>query len=465
MATIAAARSPASAVPATSSEQSTASPPLPKTRNLHRPTSYAHNRLSQMSTSSRRSKSGSRPTSQAIPAYQSSLDYTLVRDFAYPASHSLYCGPPLTASNRSSQVSSPTQESSSETLGDSIPWDQSRGGDKQREQFEGPWSEDEDLQSPVVIQTRHRRTRGNGARRRQEGSDRADRVIVRGYGPDVPSHLRSGVGEEADSIDTNLQTPNQVRRSRFDQGHFLARHPSDPDAEDDDEEYGSSDEKDENRYSRDYQFTIASPDEEMHGKAVALFNFQSENENELPLTEGQIVWVSYRHEQGWLVAEDPNTRESGLVPEEYVRLLRDIKGGLSGLHGEQNQDSGEEGDVTEEEEEQEDEDESQMANRDDVATPTQGDHGGNFAQLRGTQEGHASTTGDPPKSSGSGSGYQATLSTFSTSSKDLEGHQHLLGEKQGGQPPQRMQHRGNNQTLPPTAAESPSKSKSGRNDG
>ncbi|PWW79122.1 hypothetical protein C7212DRAFT_153733, partial [Tuber magnatum] len=60
----------------------------------------------------------------------------------------------------------------------------------------------------------------------------------------------------------------------------------------------------------------------MHGKAVALFDFIRENENELPLVEGQVVWVSYRIGVGWLVAEDPKTGESGLVPEEYVRLLR-----------------------------------------------------------------------------------------------------------------------------------------------
>src|SRR5437667_3973815 len=71
----------------------------------------------------------------------------------------------------------------------------------------------------------------------------------------------------------------------------------------------------------------------MHGKAVALFDFQRENENELPLVEGQIIWVSYRTGQGWLVAEDPKTQESGLVPEEYVRLLRDIRGGMTSLTG------------------------------------------------------------------------------------------------------------------------------------
>ncbi|KAF2236483.1 hypothetical protein EV356DRAFT_443423, partial [Viridothelium virens] len=60
----------------------------------------------------------------------------------------------------------------------------------------------------------------------------------------------------------------------------------------------------------------------MHGKAIALFDFTRENENELPLVEGQVILVSYRHGQGWLVAQDPISGESGLVPEEYVRLLR-----------------------------------------------------------------------------------------------------------------------------------------------
>ncbi|KAI9823271.1 MAG: HOG (high osmolarity glycerol) pathway protein [Phylliscum demangeonii] len=95
----------------------------------------------------------------------------------------------------------------------------------------------------------------------------------------------------------------------------------------DDEEEEEDDDDAHARYSRNYQFTITSPDEEMHGKAVALFDFARENENELPLVEGQVIWVSYRHGQGWLVAEDPRTQESGLVPEEYVRLLRDIDGG------------------------------------------------------------------------------------------------------------------------------------------
>jgi hypothetical protein len=98
---------------------------------------------------------------------------------------------------------------------------------------------------------------------------------------------------------------------------------------------------DDHRFSRDYQFTIASPDEEMHGKAVALFDFARENDNELPLTEGQVVLVSYRNGEGWLVAQDPKTGESGLIPEEYVRLLRDIEGGWNGLMNGPDFDSGE----------------------------------------------------------------------------------------------------------------------------
>lgn len=74
------------------------------------------------------------------------------------------------------------------------------------------------------------------------------------------------------------------------------------------------------RISKEYEFSVASADE-IHGRAVALFDFIPENENEAPLKEGQVIWVSYRHGQGWLVAEDPRTGETGLVPEEYVQII------------------------------------------------------------------------------------------------------------------------------------------------
>lgn len=73
--------------------------------------------------------------------------------------------------------------------------------------------------------------------------------------------------------------------------------------------------------------SIGPEDEELFaGPSLALYSFEPENDNELRLTEGQTILVSYRHGQGWLVAENPQTGEQGLVPEQYVRLLRDIEG-------------------------------------------------------------------------------------------------------------------------------------------
>lgn len=64
-------------------------------------------------------------------------------------------------------------------------------------------------------------------------------------------------------------------------------------------------------------------DDELHGRAIALFDFSPEHENEFPLTEGQVIYISSRHGLGWLVAVDMESGDCGLVPEEYVRLLED----------------------------------------------------------------------------------------------------------------------------------------------
>jgi hypothetical protein len=163
--------------------------------------------------------------------------------------------------------------------------------------------------------------------------------------------------------------------------------------------------RDESRYSCDYRFTTAFPDEAMHGQAVALFDFQRANENELPLVEGQVIWVSYRHSPGWLVAEDTKTHESGLVPEEYVRLLRDIQGGLHSLTGQV-----------------------------DVFSPGGADSGTPTQAKHGQPASHVSTASDESSSNA----YQhPILSTFSTSSKDLHPYpQHLLKTQAGMAPPQ-----------------------------
>lgn len=214
-----------------------------------------------------------------------------------------------------------------------------------------------------------------------------------------------------------------------DQGHhghtyqYSQRHENDMDGYQSDSSCSSSPggpEGDQSRYSRDYQFTITSPDEEFHGKAVALFDFERENENELPLVEGQIIWVSYRHGQGWLVAEDPKTQESGLVPEAYVRLLRDIEGGMNSLTGALVDVSG---------------------SPNDAGTPTQTEHNNHF--------------GHTPTHSTSTNGYhQPVVSTFSTSSKDLNPYPtQQLGIQAGQAPPQVVHYhgqRGGSQISTPT---------------
>jgi hypothetical protein len=217
------------------------------------------------------------------------------------------------------------------------------------------------------------------------------------YPPTHPSQSRG------DGL--SVTTPGRIGSMRRD-SHFAGTLPSrsyhegrslHDDDDDDDDDDGNSPahiiphddnwDVDDHRFSRDYQFTIASPDEEMHGKAVALFDFARENENELPLIEGQVVLISYRHGQGWLVAQDPKTGESGLVPEEYVRLLRDIEGGLNGLMnggGEPIVDSGE------------------------AKTPT--------------QESQSQFPAKPTLNTSSGEYYVPVVSTFSTSREDFLAH-------------------------------------------
>ena len=317
-----------------------------------------------------------------------------------------------------------------------------------------PYSEDEDLHSPVVVSSRHKKLKSTfatagsrhgkgGGRSPGQGLEEEDEhrsppknegrgtyfVGVNGDGTDKyddgqGNELASGPGGELvtyppDQARQSLLAPNIYANSRQRDSHFTATLPNRsysqeaPSDDSDGEGSGLPDQDTDSRYSKDYQFTIASPDEEMHGKAVALFDFERENENELPLTEGQIIWVSYRHGQGWLVAEDPKTGDAGLVPEEYVRLLRDIEGGWSSLSGEQaTEESSLPSPVT------------TATSQESVATPTatdsvythsaHGSNGSNGSEKR------------PP-----------IVSTFSTSSKDLNPYpHHLLGAQAGGTPPQ-----------------------------
>ncbi|KAF4630295.1 hypothetical protein G7Y89_g7847 [Cudoniella acicularis] len=464
-------------------------PPLitsPATRRstLQRPNSHASkNRLSQYSTYSGPSRS--RPPSHIFPVFHSSLTYTLVRDFAYPQLHPMHYGPPPEPSQPPSGLSTPASESHKRLSDPPTSWD-SRGGWgpgpwggdglMKGEQLapihfgDGPpWSEDEDLQSPVVVSSRHRKHKssaggfgsGNGRGRGRSREDRErtssmlsqehydhDRGYFVGTVGDGSERYYVNQGDEADGPGGEIVTypPEQARRSTLApynvpgqrDSHFAGTLPSRSYTDETGQDYRSESDAsssasspgmtrhDESRYSRDYQFTIASPDEEMHGKAVALFDFQRENENELPLVEGQVIWVSYRHGQGWLVAMDPKTQESGLVPEEYVRLLRDIQGGLNSLTGQVN---------------------------DQVTSPVAADSG------TPTQAEHNQAFGHAPSSSNGNNGYQQPIvSTFSTSSRDLHPYpQHLLGTQTGQAPPQVIHYhgqRGGSQANTPTLSSS-----------
>ncbi|KAF2404367.1 hypothetical protein EJ06DRAFT_535619 [Trichodelitschia bisporula] len=342
--------------------------PALRSQSLQR-TVYSKHRLSTFSmmsnASGARGNSRSRPQSMAFPHFHSSLPYTLVRDFAYQPSHPCHYGPPPEQSG----VSTPQSEVH-RRLSDPVPnWD-SRGwsatswsaGEHLPTTSFGdhdgpPWSEDDDLQSPVVTSARHRKNKSNvvGFDQRGRPRDRRDNPRRGAYtgtnGDGSQTYYISELDESVNSpggefityppaTDSSLSAPSNANRR---DSHFATTLPnrsytgvtfeeetsSPGSAQDDDDD--DAFEVDESRYSRDYQFTIASPDEEMHGRAVALFDFARENENELPLSEGQVILVSYRHGQGWLVAQDPKTGESGLVPEEYVRLLRDIEGGWQSI--------------------------------------------------------------------------------------------------------------------------------------
>lgn len=307
-----------------------------------------------------------------------------------------------------------------------------------------PWSEDEDLQSPVVS-SRHKKHKSTSAayshrahhvkstREERSASQGAatilnpvnydqDRSYFAGTSGDGNERYYVSQGGEANGPGGDYVTypPGQAHHSAslFPVEDQKPRQYDQTTHNSDSSEASSPgfEEYDESRYSRDYQFTITSPDEEMHGKAVALYDFERENENELPLVEGQIIWVSYRHGQGWLVAEDPKTQESGLVPEEYVRLLKDIEGGMSSLTGQLE------------------------GSPHDAGTPTQAEHNSGLGQAL--------------VANNAANGYhQPVVSTFSTSSKDLEPYpQHKLGP--AGQPPPQVVHyhgqRGGSQANTPT---------------
>ncbi|KAL4910921.1 hypothetical protein BDW74DRAFT_172377 [Aspergillus multicolor] len=324
-----------------------------------RSSSYGKDRLSTFSNLSVASQNRSRPGSHVFPIFHSSLPYALVRDFAYPTIHPFHYGPlPPSASGLSSPVSEhrrlsdpPASWDSSRGQWSTQPWGSDTGHGHQplpaMSFGDGPpYSEDEDLHSPVFSAPRHRRNKStgsdvNGGSGRIScgntytrhlsiigDNERGRFVSMNADGSETYYVNDDDDGDDGPGGDLVTYPPNQSRYTYL--GSYDDEHGYDRQAGfESEEDYSGT-----HRYSREFQFSVGCPDEEMHGKAVALFDFTREHENELPLTEGQVIFVSYRHGQGWLVAEDPRTGESGLVPEEFVRLVRDIEGGLTSLNGE-----------------------------------------------------------------------------------------------------------------------------------
>lgn len=258
----------------------------------------------------------SQPRTKASPRPCPSItSTTITRDFAYPSHDPKHHGAPHIP-DTATRASKAQRKTRGRWRGEPDQGVESPT-ELQLSQDGPPWKEDDDLLSPTVRMAKHKKSK---SRLSEDTRGRARPTEDAQFEAQV-----AGMSLE----DRNYTTENSST--------YFPTTTEDQDDVDSDEPDSQSptpfDEEDESRYSREYQFHIASPDEEMHGKAVALFDFARENENELPLLEGQVLWVSYRHGQGWLVAQDPKTGENGLVPEEYVRLLRDIEGGLHGLNG------------------------------------------------------------------------------------------------------------------------------------
>lgn len=329
------------------------------------------------------------------PQFASSLPYTSVRDFAYPALHPLHYGPSVPSGlstpagsqrssryfensnqagswfteapsgyRRSSDPAHPSYDFGVSAGNTNVGWGDSLISARQRSSNQPPplnfsdgppWSEDEDLQSPVVV-SKHRKHKSSAAHLQSTGSQHHSRHSKIAMTPTTLQHFPGnshGGGRDVEDDDWgsgrrdflqnglspggDYYTGRSGRRTDLaggEPGGELYNHPEEEYSPHDQEYYpnhqvysdeeglehddgGDEIEDEDSRFSRDYQFTIASPDEEMHGKAVALFDFTRENENELPLVEGQVVWVSYRIGVGWLVAEDPKT---GKYPSFTLRL-------------------------------------------------------------------------------------------------------------------------------------------------
>lgn len=322
-------------------------PDPPQQSQDHIP-SYADSRMS----SSTQHTSHSRAPSTAYLPGHSSLAYALVRDFAYPTFHPMHFGAPPDdpsgASTPASDWNSGRRQSESaegsaasgRSAWSAGPWggDGALYGDPEQHMQPLPstsfgnvedWAEDD----TSFRKSKHRKSRSfadipNYERgRRRESQNRTSGAQDSGLfvGSGTGSHNHDPAGRDALRQSRGFaENGDALRRD----SHFATTLPSrsfhTSQTVDPDEEMPLDAEPSTHSPQRE---SIGPEDEELFaGPSLALYSFEPENDNELRLTEGQTIMVSYRHGQGWLVAENPQTGEQGLVPEQYVRLLRDIEG-------------------------------------------------------------------------------------------------------------------------------------------
>ncbi|QIW99580.1 hypothetical protein AMS68_005098 [Peltaster fructicola] len=302
-------------------------------------------RSARLSTLSRHT-SFSRPQSVLYPAFPSTLSYAAVRDFAYPVFHPLHYGTPL---EPPSGATTPGSEwASSRRLSDPLEAWNSKNGNWGA----GPWGGDgvmytdpsgddgealpstsfgEDTDEPggsfVRRKSKHRKSRSytditeleRGRWHDSSSFNRRSRGDADTYGskldPAGQSSLRLSRNFGSSS---SKRSTNTLPSRSFHTGQL-------PEPENDEDLLPLDAEQSAHAQSPQ-RASMGPEDEELFaGESLALYSFEPENPNELRLREGQIILVSYRHGQGWLVAEDPETGEQGLVPEEYVRLVREIE--------------------------------------------------------------------------------------------------------------------------------------------
>ncbi|KAH9845697.1 Src-like 3 domains [Teratosphaeria destructans] len=325
-------------------------------------------RLSHYSQQSRRS-SRSRPRSSnltTLPAFQSSLSYALVRDFAYDVFHPMHYGAPP---ELESETSTPGSEwYAGRRMSDSM---ESGSGGSGGAWSAGPWGGDGSMYADpsgeegiealpstsfgddgesvseksdgrgkkhrksksyadITDYERGRRRESTGYRRSRQGADEMFLFSGQQTDPAGRDSLRQSrsYGQPPSTVenghtrrDSHFQTMLPSRSFGHSQQNPQPIGPVDPDSDLPlDREIPTSP-----NHSPNQRQSIGPDDEDLYaGQSLALYTFEPENANELRLTEGQVIMVSYRHGQGWLVAEDPRTGEQGLVPEAYVRLLSDL---------------------------------------------------------------------------------------------------------------------------------------------